>query len=249
MLGSCPRNNLPYRPDRKSCPALIFVNYFWDGTLDINLSERIGVRRNSIYLIGWEKMKPIKLPQKNQTQDPRMWAQLYDSYLQRFALSKINNSEVAKDLVQETFLAALTSLGNFQKRSSVKTWLTSILKNKIVDYYRACRRELAVEDIDFCRIPIEEMCAGRKRWSAWSNQVNFNPDNSFEQMEFFEVLYRCLAKLPIRLATIFILHTFVGLSTNEICEDLNISKANCWVMLHRARKFLRISLETKWINA
>jgi RNA polymerase sigma-70 factor (TIGR02943 family) len=194
-------------------------------------------------------MKPIQLLQKNQTRDPGMWVKLYDSYLQRFALSKINNPEIVKDLVQETFLAALTSLENFQKRSSVKTWLTSILKNKIVDYYRACRRELFVEDIDFYIIPIEEIFGGRKRWSAWSNQVNFNPDNSFEQMEFFEVLYRCLAKLPIRLATIFILHTFVGLSTDEICEDLNISRTNCWVMLHRARKFLRISLETKWISA
>ena len=48
-----------------------------------------------------------------------MWVQLYDTYLQRFALSKINNSEIAKDLVQETFLAALASLENFQKRSSV----------------------------------------------------------------------------------------------------------------------------------
>ena len=178
-----------------------------------------------------------------------MWVKLYESYLQRFALSKINNSEIAKDLVQETFLAALTSLENFQKRSCVKTWLTGILKNKIGDYYRACRRELAVEDIDFYIIPIDEMCVGRKRWSAWSKQINFNPANSFEQMEFFEVLYSCLAKLPIRLATIFVLHAFVGLSTNEICQDLNISKANCWVMLHRARKFLRLSLEARWISA
>ena len=96
-----------------------FVNYFWDGTLDINLSERIEVRRNSIYSIGWEKMKPIQLSKKNQTHDLGMWVKLYDSYLQRFAFSKINNSEIAKDLVQETFLAALTSLENFQKRSSV----------------------------------------------------------------------------------------------------------------------------------
>jgi RNA polymerase sigma-70 factor (TIGR02943 family) len=194
-------------------------------------------------------MKPMQLPQKNQTHDPGMWVKLYNSYLQRFALSRINNPEIVKDLVQETFLAALAALGNFQQRSSVRTWLTSILKNKIVDYYRTCQRELVIEDIDFDAISIDEIFGGPKRWSAWSNRVNFNPVNSFEQMEFFEVFYHCLARLPIRLAYIFILHTFVGLSTDEICNDLNISKTNCWVMLHRARKLLRLSLEAKWISA
>ncbi len=186
---------------------------------------------------------------KNQTHDPGMWVKLYDNYLQRFALSRINNPEIAKDLVQETFLAALVSLENFQHRSSVKTWLTSILRNKIVDYYRTCQRELAIEDIDFDKIPIDEMFGCHERWSAWSDRVNCNPVNFFEQMEFFEILNRCLAKLPVRLAYIFILHAFVGLSTDEICEDLNISKTNCWVMLHRARKFLRLSLQAKWISA
>jgi RNA polymerase sigma-70 factor (ECF subfamily) len=193
-------------------------------------------------------MKPIQLPPENQAHDPGMWVKLYDGYLQRFALSRINNPEIVKDLVQETFLAALIALENFQQRSSVKTWLTSILRNKIVDYYRACQRELAVEDIDYYMIPIEEIFGGRKRWSSWLNQVNFNPVSSFEQMEFFDVLSRCLAKLPVRLAYIFILHAFVGLSTDEICEDLNISRTNCWVMLHRARKFLRLSLEARWIS-
>jgi RNA polymerase sigma-70 factor (TIGR02943 family) len=192
---------------------------------------------------------PIPLPPKNQTPDPAVWVKLYDSYLRRFALSKIHNPEIAKDLVQETFLAGLASLENFQRRSSVKTWLTSILRNKIVDYYRTCQRELVIEDIDFVIISIDEMFAGRKRWSSWSNQTNFNPVNSFEQREFLEVLYRCLAKLPDRLAYIFILHALAGLSTDEICEDLNISKTNCWVMLHRARKFLRLSLKANWISA
>ena len=178
-----------------------------------------------------------------------MWASLYDTYLQRFAISRTKNPEIAKDLVQETFLAALTSRKNFQHRSSVKTWLTSILKNKIVDYYRTCERERLTADIDFGAIPVNEMVGGPKRWSAWSNRVNLNPANCFEQMEFFEVLNGCLAKLPIRLAHIFILQAFVGLSTDEICEDLNISKTNCWVMLHRARKLLRRSLLAKWISA
>ena len=193
-------------------------------------------------------MKPIHLQSKKQADDPRMWVQLYDSYLQHFALSRINNPEIAKDLVQETFLAALTSLANFQSRSSVKTWLTGILRNKIVDYYRRCQRELLIGDNDFDMLSIDEASGGRRQWHAWPNRINFNPANFFEQMEFFEVLNRCLAEIPIRLASIFILHAFVGLSTNEICKELNISRTNCWVMLHRARKFLRLSLKDRWIT-
>jgi RNA polymerase sigma-70 factor (ECF subfamily) len=194
-------------------------------------------------------MKPVHWLPKSQTHNPWMRVKMYDRYLLRFALSRINNTEIAKDLVQETFLAALTSLGNFQRRSSVKTWLTGILRNKIVDYYRTCQRETAVADFDFDGLSIDEMFGGRNRWSAWSNRLNFNPAACFEQTEFFEVLGRCLARLPMRLAHIFILHAFVGLSTDEICEYLNISKTNCWVMLHRARKSLRLSLKTRWTNA
>jgi RNA polymerase sigma-70 factor, ECF subfamily len=194
-------------------------------------------------------VKPNRLTPKNQTHDPKMWVKLYDDYLQRFAHSRIKNADIAKDLVQETFLAALGALENFQHRASVKTWLTSILRNKIVDYYRTCRREVFIEDIDFAVISMDEMLAGRKRWSAWSNQIDLNPEYAFEQMEFFEVLRGCLARLPIRLAYVFIQHAWVGLSTEEICEDMRISRTNCWVMLHRARKFLRLSLEADWIRA
>jgi RNA polymerase sigma-70 factor (TIGR02943 family) len=194
-------------------------------------------------------MKPAHVPPKNQTHDPRMWVELYDRYLRHFALSRINNAEIAKDLVQDTFLAALASLENFQRRSSVKTWLTGILRNKIVDYYRACQRERAVADFDFEGIAVDKMSGGHNQWSLWTNRLDLNPAACFEQMEFFEVFGRCLAGLPMRLAYIFILHAFVGLSTDEICEALNISKTNCWVMLHRARKLLRLALQARWISA
>jgi RNA polymerase sigma-70 factor (ECF subfamily) len=194
-------------------------------------------------------MKSTPLSVRNQIHDPGNWAKLYDDYLQRFARARINDPEIVKDLVQETFLAALTSLDNFQGRSSVKTWLTSILRNKIVDYYRTYRRELTIGDIELDVISINAVFGSTNRWRVGSNQHNFHPVNAYEQMEFFEVLHRCLAELPIRLAYIFILHQFVGLRTDEICEDMNISKTNCWVMLHRARKFLKHSLEFKWIKA
>ena len=68
--------------------------------------------------------------------DPETWVDKYGDYLYRFALSRVKDPVIAEELVQETFLAALRSLKNFQGRSSGRTWLIAILKHKIIDYFR-----------------------------------------------------------------------------------------------------------------
>ena len=64
------------------------------------------------------------------------WVDQYGDSLFRYALSRIRNREVAEDLVQETFLAALQSYDQFQGKSTVLTWLTGILRHKVVDHQR-----------------------------------------------------------------------------------------------------------------
>ncbi|NIR14014.1 MAG: hypothetical protein GWN86_08695, partial [Desulfobacterales bacterium] len=71
-----------------------------------------------------------------QTLDPEAWVDQYGDYLYRYAISRIHEPAVAEDLVQETLLAALQGKEGFKGRSSEKTWLTGILKYKIVDYIR-----------------------------------------------------------------------------------------------------------------
>ncbi|NOY23070.1 MAG: RNA polymerase sigma factor [Acidobacteria bacterium] len=68
--------------------------------------------------------------------DPKQWVEKHGDYLYRFALLRVHNPQIAEDMVQETFLAALKSNANFEGRSSERTWLTGILKNKIIDHYR-----------------------------------------------------------------------------------------------------------------
>ena len=80
--------------------------------------------------------------------DPERWVDQYGDYLFRFALSRLPDSAVAEDLVQETFLAALHARENFKGRSSVTTWLTGILKHKIIDHFRKESREQPVEDVE-----------------------------------------------------------------------------------------------------
>jgi RNA polymerase sigma-70 factor (ECF subfamily) len=70
------------------------------------------------------------------------------------------------------------------------------------------------------------------------------PMKLFAHKELMDMLYKCLSELPSRLAEVFIMKEIDGLSTKEICEHLNITSTNCWVILHRARQRLRACLET-----
>src|SRR5580693_110981 len=72
----------------------------------------------------------------NNLLNPHQWVAAHADYLYAYAISRINDEEQAKDLVQEAFLAALQKTGSFEGRSSERTWLTAILKNKIIDAYR-----------------------------------------------------------------------------------------------------------------
>ena len=80
--------------------------------------------------------------------DPETWVDQYGDYLYRFALSRIKDQAVAEDLVQETFLAALHGRKSFKGHSAVKTWLSAILKHKIVDYVRKKSRERTISETD-----------------------------------------------------------------------------------------------------
>ena len=80
--------------------------------------------------------------------DPETWVDQYGDYLFRYALTRLQDSAAAEDLVQETFLAALNARENFEGRSSVTTWLTGILKHKLIDHLRKESREQSVKDVD-----------------------------------------------------------------------------------------------------
>ncbi len=65
------------------------------------------------------------------------WVEEYGDLLFRFAYVRVNDRGRAEDLVQDTFLSAIKGYDNFAKRSSEKSWLFSILKNEIIDFYRS----------------------------------------------------------------------------------------------------------------
>ena len=177
---------------------------------------------------------------------------LHRPYLYRYALSKLRRAESADEVVQDTLMAALTGQATFRGESALRTWLTGILKHKIVD----CQRREARDPLRRSGAPHVDMDSEYEDtgdtlfdsaggWvtppSTWAN-----PEQCLENDRFREVLDSCLAALPAATARAFYLREVEGLTTEEICEQLGISESNCWVMLHRARMSLRRSLEERW---
>jgi RNA polymerase sigma-70 factor (ECF subfamily) len=171
--------------------------------------------------------------------------------LLRFARLQLRDAGAAEDAVQETMLAALTGSHGFKNRSSYKTWLISILRNKIIDIIRGQRREISAtslaDDEASDDLLAEALFDQRGHWQAAAQPGRWaDPEASFEQQQFWAVFEACLDHLPEKTARVFMMREVLGFETEEICKESGISSSNCWVVLHRARLGLRACLETRW---
>jgi RNA polymerase sigma-70 factor (ECF subfamily) len=169
-------------------------------------------------------------------------------YLLRVAQLQLRDADLAEDVVQETLLAALKARDGFTGKSTVKTWLTGILKHKIVDAIRQRQRApLIMASLDE-ETDLDDFDPLFKDNGAWAEKPADwgNPEGSLSRREFFDVMDVCLEKLPPNTARVFIMREVMELTTEEICKELAITANNLWVILYRARMALRRCLEQKW---
>jgi len=171
------------------------------------------------------------------------WVDDYGDSLFHFALARVKDRDTAEDLVQETFLAAVKSKAGFKGRSSVKTWLFGILKHKVIDHYRKKRSTVSAGDLVHDPENIEAFFNAKGGWQTRPQHWRAHPEKSQATREFLDHFYRCLSDLPQRSADAFVYREIDGLSTTEICSQLDITANNCWVLLYRARMLLRKCLE------
>lgn len=178
-----------------------------------------------------------------------LWLEKYGDALFRYALLRVRDISTAEDLVQETLLAGINSGNKFNHRSSVQTWLTGILKHKIIDYFRRqIREESTFSTTNLASDLIDHHFDGRGHWENAPQQWN-TPQQDLQNEQFWQVFDDCLSRLPDPLADIFILREMEGLSSQDLCKVFNISTTNnLWVMLSRTRMKLRQCLETHWFN-
>lgn len=171
-------------------------------------------------------------------------------YLLRVARLQLRNDELAEDIVQDTLVAALQAAAGFSGKSSVKTWLTGILRHKIVD---AIRRKTAAPSFatldDECQI--DDFDALFDETGHWENPPAAwgNPEGDLERREFLGIMDFCLEKLPPNTARVFMMREVMELGSDEICKELAITPTNLWVIMYRARMSLRECLEKNWFGS
>jgi RNA polymerase sigma-70 factor (ECF subfamily) len=137
-----------------------------------------------------------------------------------FALRRLGNRERAEDAVQETLLAALEGIERFGGGSSLGTWLTGILKHKVVDALRASQKEQPLDEDE-------------------PAQHEHQPETRLAHRRAVESLEAGLKELPACAARVLVMRAVMGMDTVQVCRELAISAQNCWVMSHRARRALR----------
>ena len=179
--------------------------------------------------------------------NPDKWIDNYADYLFNYTITRVNNHETAKDLVQETFFAGIKSSKNFKGEASERTWLVSILKRKIIDHYRKINSKKGQAEV---RVNFYESGENEGNWieervpQSWDNES----EKKIESEELGDALHNCIGKLPEKYGMVFKMKTIQGFETEDICKELDITPSNLWVIIHRARTQLRKCMEDNWFN-
>ena len=183
--------------------------------------------------------------------DSQRWIDEHGDYLYRFALVRVRRPDVAEDLVQETFLAALQGTHRESGPTAERRWMVGIIKHKIVDHFRKIAREPLHEEDASDRLTADEDFVTDGHWKpeaaalrGWPDK----PDSLIERKQFWDSLAFCLDRLPPRTAQVFTLREMDELDTEEICRLLRLTQTNLGVILHRARKQLRHCLAARYFG-
>lgn len=179
------------------------------------------------------------------TLDPNKWVDKYADYLFNYAIVRVNDREIANDLVSETFLAGLNSKDNFLGKATERTWLISILKRKVIDYYRRINSQKGKAEV---RINYSDD-ENNGEWLEEQVADNFDrsAEDEMENEELRLAILECLDEINPKQAAIFKMKTIDGADTEAVCNEFKITPSNLWVIIHRARTALAACLEKKWL--
>ncbi|GAB4426557.1 MAG: RNA polymerase factor sigma-70 [Turneriella sp.] len=163
--------------------------------------------------------------------------------LYAYARTRLTSDDDIADCIQETLLAAIRNAETFSGEASLRTWLISILKFKIIDIYRKQAREADFDSIDAADNDTYFDEAGHWEIHRAPRAWEKSPLEQLEQAELREHLCRCIGRLPKMMRAAITLREFEDQATPEICQHLNVTATNLNVILYRARMHLRACLE------
>ena len=162
----------------------------------------------------------------------------YTSRLLAVARRILGSHEEAKDVVQETFLAAFQSLDRFRGEANLGTWLSRIAVNQCLMKLRSRRRkpEQSIEDLLPTFLPDGHQVRESALWEV-------SLDTQVERNEVLALVRQAIDRLPSNYRTVLLLRDIEELSTEEVAEMLGVTSNAIKVRLHRARQALRTLLE------
>jgi len=181
--------------------------------------------------------------------EPDRWVEQHADYLFSYAFNRLNDEETARDLVQDTFLSALEKVDHFRGDSTERTWLTAIIKYKIIDVYRKKSSGLVKKDTLVCEYEEEFFDPNLNNWKRehWPQPFGVEEHDPLHNKEFISVLKRCMQKLPALWLSVFTMKHMDEEQTEIICKELRLSSSNYWVIMHRAKVNLRSCLQKNWL--
>ena len=180
-----------------------------------------------------------------ETLDPTNWVDKYSDEMYRFALLRVKNEGDIDDILQNTILAALQAKDTFEGRSTEKTWLFGILKNKLMEYYRETKRNYKYQlELNDEGDPCESEFDGKGHWQALPFSWGIDPEDAVENKQVYQILAECIDQLSPKFRQLYVLREIEEQDSEMICNDFEISPNNLFVMLHRIRNLLKKCMES-----
>ena len=167
-------------------------------------------------------------------------------YLQRVAYLQLSDQALAEDAVQDTLLAALQA--KYDGKSSLKTWLTGILKHKIIDLLRKEGRYVGLSEEASEEINDDAFDTLFLQDGHWTEAPETwpNPEHALTDRQFRAIFEQCCQRLPRKHAQVFMMREVMDIGIEEICSQLEVSASNASVILYRARMSLRLCVDQRW---
>jgi RNA polymerase sigma-70 factor (ECF subfamily) len=171
------------------------------------------------------------------------------AWLVRLARAIVRDEAVADEIVQDGWVAVIRALGAFEGRSSLRTWIATIVLNRAKTAAVRGARTVAVADLgadpaDDEDAPDPSRFSGVGLWSKppepWENVT---PEVLLQRRQVLDAVDAAMAELPANQRAVLALRDVEGWSGEEVCNALGLSESNQRVLLHRARAKVREALE------
>lgn len=187
-------------------------------------------------------------------EDAYTWlVQKYHTSLVRLALSFVQEERLAEEAAQETWLAVLKGLDRFEARSSIKTWIFSILVHRAKTLGQRENRVVSFSELDDAldntptvnpeRFKPFNAVTSANHWVTFPSSWDGVPEEVFLSRELLHIVQKTIVALPGNQRAVITLHDVDGFSSGEVCNILSISETNQRVLLHRSRAKVREVLE------